>query len=181
MVRRIRRHIALALAFGLAGGAACSVEPPTGPQPAARSSLLGLFDDPSLINCPAVESQSVTAAIGPLGGVLAVGNTSIVIPANAVPLLTTFTLTVPSSKYVEIEVTANGEDHFQFLPTLQPVVVTLDYGRCTRSNIDRGLLTVWNIDPATKALLAPMPSLDNKLTRTVTFTTTHFSGYAVAD
>jgi hypothetical protein len=147
---------------------------------AERSSLLGisLSSNPSLITCPAGAPQSATGLIGPLGGVIAAGNTQVVIPANAVLAPTSFTLSVPSSKYVEIEVTADGADHFLFD---LPVTVTIDYGRCGRSNLDRGLLSAWNIDPATKALLEQMPSVDNKLTRTVTFTTIHFSGYAVAD
>ena len=33
----------------------------------------------------------------------------------------------------------------------------------------------------TKELLELMPSIDNKLTRTVTFTTGHLSGYALAN
>jgi len=178
MRRPTRFQLILALSLGLAG-AACSVDRAAGPSPTERSSLLGLFDkDPSLINCPAGEARSATALIGPLGGVLAAGGTQVVIPANAVLSPTTFTLNVPSSKYVEIEVTTDTSEHFVFA---QPVVVTLDYGRCGRSNLLRAPLTAWNIDPQTKALLEPMTSVDNKLTQTVTFTTIHFSGYAVAD
>jgi hypothetical protein len=87
------------------------------------------------------------------------------------------TLTVPPSKYVEIEVRVNGLPHFQFA---QPVTVVLDYSRCTRSDIDRAPLSVWNIDPLTKALLEDMGGVDDKSARTVTFTTDHFSGYAIA-
>jgi hypothetical protein len=179
MLRRFRSHLALALAFGLAGAAACSTEQVTGLRPTDRSPLLGLFNkEPTLVNCPAGEAQSATALIGPLGGVLAAGGTQVVIPANAVLSPTTFNLTVPASKYVEIEVTTDASEHYVFA---QPVLVTLDYGRCGRSNLLRAPLTAWNIDPETKALLEPMISVDNKLTQTVTFTTLHFSGYAVAD
>ena len=179
MLRRTRFYAALTLALGLAGAVACSTDRATGLRPADRSSsFLGLFDDPALIRCPAAEAQTASALIGPLGGVLSAGNTQVVIPANAVLSPTTFNLIVPTSKYVEIEVTTDTSEHYLFS---QPVLVTIDYGRCGRSNILRAPLTAWNIDPETKALLAPMISLDNKLTQTVTFTTLHFSGYAVAD
>jgi len=78
----------------------------------------------------------------------------------------------------EIDVTTDASEHYVFS---QPVLVTLDYGRCDRSDLLRVPLSAWNIDPQTKALLEPMTSVDDKLTQTVTFTTLHFSGYAVAD
>jgi hypothetical protein len=178
MPRRTRFHFVLLLSLG-AAAAACSVDRAAGPRPADRSSLLGLFDrDPALIKCPAGAAQSASSLIGPLGGVLAVEGAQVVIPANAVLSPTTFTLTVPASKYVEIDVTTGDSEHYVFS---QPVLVTLDYGRCGRSDLLRAPLTAWNIDPQTKALLEPMISVDNKLTQTVTFTTLHFSGYAVAD
>jgi hypothetical protein len=178
MPRRTRFHLVVLLSLGVAG-AACSVERAAAPPPADRASLLGLLDpDPSLIKCPAGPEQSATALIGPLGGVLTVGATRVEIPANAVLSPTTFKLTVPASKYVEIEVTTDASEHYVFA---QPVLVTLDYGRCGRSDLLRAPLTAWNIDPQTKALLEPMVSVDDKLAQTVTFTTLHFSGYAVAD
>ena len=178
MNRRNRFGLVFALALGIAGGAGCSVDPSTGPRTAAPSGLLGLSSQPTLIQCPSSETQSATALIGPLGGVLAAGNTRVEIPADAVLSPTTFKLTVPASKYVEIEVTTDSSEHYLFA---QPVVVSIDYGRCGRSNIDLSPLSAWNIDPATKALLEPMVSVDDKLLRTVTFSTVHFSGYAVAD
>jgi hypothetical protein len=180
MHRRTRLHLAFAAVLALLGGASCSSDTLTAPQPPARGDLLGIsFGSPSLITCTSPgTSQSVTSLIGPLGGVLAVGNTQVIIPADAVLSPTNFTLTVPASKYVEIEVTAEGTEHFLFA---QPVTVVLDYSRCSRWDLNLKLLTAWNIDPVTKAMLEPMVSVDNKLLRTVTFTTLHFSGYAVAD
>lgn len=177
MLRRTRFCLVVLLGLGLAGGA-CSVERAAAPHPTDRSSLLGLFGQaPSLIQCPAGTAQSATALIGPLGGVLAVGGTQVVIPANAVLSPATFTLSVPQSKYVEIEVTTDSSEHYVFA---KPVVVTLDYSRCG-SDLLRAPLTAWNIDPQTKALLEPMVGVDDPLAQTVTFTTLHFSGYAVAD
>jgi hypothetical protein len=179
MLHQRRIQLALVASLALAGAASCTADRAASPLPEERSSLLGLTSStPSLITCPAGTPQAVTNTIGPLGGVLAIGNTSVVIPANAVLAPTEFTLTVPSSRYVEIEVTAAGSEHFVFA---LPVTVTIDYSRCSRSNIDLRPLSVWNIDPRTKALLEQMPSVDDKLTRSVLFTTLHFSGYAVAD
>jgi hypothetical protein len=179
MRRPIRFHHILALGLAILG-AACSTERAAGLRATGSASqLLGLLDnEPSLIICPAGQPQSASALIGPLGGVLAAGGAQVVIPANAVLSPTTFTLSVPASKYVEIEVTTDASEHYVFS---QPVLVTLDYGRCGRSNLLRAPLSAWNIDPQTKALLEPMTSVDDKLAHTVTFTTIHFSGYAVAD
>jgi hypothetical protein len=60
---------------------------------------------------------------------------------------------VPASHYMEIEIKANGAESFDLE---QAVAITLSYARCTRSNIEKGPLTAWQIDPATKALLEHM-------------------------
>ena len=49
-------------------------------------------------------------------------------------------------------------------------MVTIDYGRCGRSNIDLTPLSAWNIDPVTKALLEPEGERGRQAPRTVTFT-----------
>ena len=53
--------------------------------------------------------------------------------------------------------------------------------RCSRTNIPRGPLSVWLVDPATGEMFENMGGVDDKLTRTVTFVTDHFSGYAIAN
>lgn len=131
-----------------------------------------------LIQCPTEVTQTVTSRIGPAGGVLAIGNTTVVIPLGAVLFPEDFTLTVPASRYAEIRVRTGTAEHYVFQT---PVSMTIDYSRCASPALDREALSVWNIDPDTKALLAPMVSVDEKLTHTVTFTTIHLSGYAVAD
>lgn len=172
MTRITSACISLVLALG-----ACVGDPTT---PLARSSrLLGIIGDGStLIQCSAAEPASATSLIGPLGGVVSVGNNRVVIPANAVLQTTAFTLKIPASRYVEIEVTANGAEHFVFA---SPVTVTLDYDRCVRNDILRAPLMVWNIDPVSKSLLKQMIGVDDRITRSITFSTIHFSGYAVAD
>jgi hypothetical protein len=140
---------------------------------------LGLFSNsPSLVECPTSDSSSVTAVVGPLGGLVSAGGASISIPAGALLSPVAVTVTVPPSRYVEIDVSVAGTEHFFFE---SPVSVTVPYGRCSRGDLDLAPLTVWYIDGASKALLAPMPSVDDKIARTVTFTTGHLSGYAVAN
>jgi len=58
--------------------------------------------------------------------------------------------------------------------------VTIDYSRCNRWSTLFKLLSVWNIDQDTKALLQNMGGIDNKLTQSITFVTPHFSGFAIA-
>jgi hypothetical protein len=174
---RPHRCLRLALVLTLLAGAGCASEHPTAATAAA--SLLPGFGDPTkLLVCPSGTAQSATGVIGSLGGVLSVGGTSVTIPANAVLQPTSFTLTVPASKYVEIEVTAGDADHYLFS---QPVVVAIDYGRCGGGSLLSTPHQAWNIDPATKALLENMGGVDSKLTHTVVFSTIHFSGYALAD
>jgi hypothetical protein len=164
--------------FALIAAAGCSREPSATTRisdPVPRR-VLGAV--PTLVQCPAVATETATGLIGPLGGVLAAGNTQVLIPADAVLFPTSFTLTVPASPYAEIEVTPAGGTHFIFAI---PVVVTIDYGRCGRPELDDRPLSVWNIDTESKALLEGMGGIQDKLTHTITFTTAHFSGYAVAD
>jgi len=129
------------------------------------------------IKCETEETLSTTATITPLGGIVSIGGTTISLPAGAVLAPTTFTVTVPASRYMEVDISAAGTDHFLFE---QPVVVTIDYSRCTHPKSLRPL-TVWYWDSGTGELLENMAGVDNKLVRTMTFTTTHLSGYVIAD
>jgi hypothetical protein len=134
--------------------------------------------DATLISCPTPATQSVTQRIGLSGGVLAIGNTSVVIPLGAVLFPEDFTLTIPESPYAEIRVRAGTAEHYLFQ---RPVLMSIDYSRCATPALDQQALSVWNIDPDSKALLEQMTGVDLKLTHTITFTTIHLSGYAVAD
>ncbi len=178
MLRRTGTSLLLSIAFAVAG-LACTADPTTAVR---RASLAPLRDvsanGHSLIVCSVARPQRVSAEIGPLGGLLSAGRTHVVIPPGAVAAATTFTLTVPATRFVEIEVTAGGAQHYVFD---SPVTVSLDYSRCTRPDLARTPLTAWSIDPVTKALLEGMGGADDKNDRVVTFSTLHFSGYAVAD
>lgn len=161
--------------FSITALAGCAE--PTAPTESLRP-VLGTAAGPALVECPTSETQRASAEIGPLGGSVSVAGSKVIVPLGALLLPTTITLTVPESNYMEIGVTANDLEHFEFIDA---VTVTIDYSRCTRSNIDKGALSVWYIASSTKALLEHMGGEDDKLARTVTFTTDHLSSYAVAD
>lgn len=133
---------------------------------------------PSLVECPSSETTTTSAVVGLLGGVIKLGGTSITIPSGALTAPTLLQVTIPASRYMEIDVTAVGFTSFLFQ---QPVSVTIDYSRCNRSDLDQQTLHVWHIDSNTKQLLEDMGGVDDKASRQITFSTGHLSGYAVAN
>ena len=143
----------------------------TGPEVVAASASSGL------VECPTNQTLRASRVIGPLGGIVSVAGTSIDIPAGALSLPRLITLTAPAGKYVEVDVRA---DQLLSLVFDAPVTVTIDYSRCTRSDIDQAPLRAWYIDHVTKRFLEDMGGTDDKARRTVTFTTPHLSAYAVA-
>ena len=152
------------------------------PTSAAASNIAGVTDkaSPALINCPSKVTESATAIVSPLtGGTVSVGGSSVTLPAGLVSLPTPVTLTLPASSYVEMDVTLGAIEHLTFPLGLQ-ATMTIDYSRCSRSDIDRAPLAAYYIDSDTKALLENMHGTDDKTARTVTFTTGHLSSYAVA-
>lgn len=132
----------------------------------------------TLIECPISETRSVEQQVGVLGGTIELDGHRMTVPEGALLAPTTFTLTVPRSNYVEIEIRADGEESFEFL---EAVSITISYDRCTRSNLDKAELTAWQIDPLTKELLEHMGGTDDKAETTVTFTSGHLSGFAIAN
>ena len=132
---------------------------------------------PTLLQCPATQTQTTSALLTTLGGVVSLGGTSVKIPAGALLAATTIALTVPSSQYMEIAVQANDLTSFLFQ---QPVSITIDYSRCPAAEANKSPLSVWHIDSQTKQTLENMGGVDDKTTHTITFTTGHLSGYAVA-
>ena len=160
------------LAFILFTG--CTEQAPTEPE----ASQLSAQSDPSLLVCPSNQTKVATGVIGALGGSVSVDGSRITLPPGAVLEPTTITLTVPASQYMEVDITANDAEHFDFLV---PATVTISYARCTRSNINQAPLSVWYIDSVLKTLLQNMGGFDNKLLCTVTFTTDHLSGYSIAE
>jgi hypothetical protein len=134
-------------------------------------------EQPSLVECPTNQTQQASATITILGGSVTVGGTRVEIPFGAVLLPVKLTLTVPASNYMEIDVTANDLEHFEFE---KPVTVILDYSRCARGNIEKGPLSAWYINESNEPL-ENMNGIDDKVARTIRFMTGHLSGYAIAN
>lgn len=170
-----RIHAATA-ALLLAAAVSCA-DDPTGPllteQPAP---LLTLGTD--FLACPSHDDRSVSGTIGLLGGTLAVDGHRFTVPALAVLSPTRFTMTAPASRFVEIEIHADGRDSFRFLI---PAEVTISYDRCTASDIDPDALTVWHVDTMLGTLLEHMGGQADPEARTVTFGTDHLSGFIIAN
>ena len=187
MTNKLRHFRAIALTLATAVAlSSCgdqSVTAPAAPAaPGAPSSsllgwLIGGWNSPQLLVCPSTETQRTSALIDVDGGTVSLGGTRVVLPASAVLSPTTIELTIPASRYMEVEITANGGQHFDFL---RSVLVTIDYSRCGSTPTFQPL-TAWYIDSDSKALLERMLSIDNKFTRSVTFVTGHLSGYALAN
>jgi hypothetical protein len=175
-----RRIPALSLAAALVAsvGLACA-QPDRVARPAAVPSLNLLGGgSASLFLCPGSAPKSASALVTPLlGGTVSAGGFSIALPAGAVLAPTTITVTVPASPYLEVDIRADGAEHYQFA---QPAVVTMDYSRCGVAAAE-ARLTVLYIDAATKTPLEDMGGVDDKLTRRITFVTPHLSGYALAN
>ena len=131
----------------------------------------------SLLACPSTQAATTSAVVTALGGVVSVAGSSVRIPTAALLSATTITLTIPASQYMEIDVTANNLTSFVFQ---QAISITIDYSRCPAAEASKTPLSVWHIDTQTKQLLDNMGGVDDKTTHSITFTTGHLSGYAVA-
>lgn len=130
----------------------------------------------TLISCPTNTTRTTSALVGVLGGTVSLAGSAISIPAGALSVPTLITVTIPAGQFMEVDVRANALTSFLFN---QPVSVTIDYSRCNQ-NLSNGTLSVWNIDETTKALIENMGGVNNPLTQSITFTTGHLSGYAIA-
>lgn len=131
-----------------------------------------------LVQCPTNETLVTEKLIDPLlGGTVSLGGTSLTLGGDAISLPTLITLTIPAGRYMEIDLKANRLASFLFDA---PVTVTIDYSRCNRANTNQAPLKVWQIDPVTKQRLEDMGGIDDKVARSITFTTDHFSAYAIA-
>jgi hypothetical protein len=174
--RRLR-HVLVVAVLAVLG--ACGDQRPTAPaEPAATGSIFGP-SNPVLVECPTKETktESGTVISTLLETVVSIGGTRVVVPPGAAPVGTKLHLTIPASRYVEVRVRANDEEHFDFDA---PIFVTIDYSRCERSDVLSKPVTAWYINADTKELIKDMEGIDNKLLQSITFETRHFSGYAIA-
>jgi hypothetical protein len=152
---------------------ACDATPATSPAPASAQFAMG---SGKLMECSNMQPVVLTTTVGPAGATFSFANNSVSIPEGAVLEAVVLSLTIPSSAYAEVDVTANGLASFQFQ---RPITVTIDYSRCGRSDAQPD--GVWYVDDVTHELLEFMGGVDDAQRRRVTFTTSHLSAYALAD
>lgn len=173
----------LAIAFGLAAcgePTAFEVEETTPSFSMTEAEALrgGGSGGNGLLVCPTGVTRVASRVIGPQGGTVSVAGHSVTLSPGAVRRPTLITLIVPASRFLEVDLRAAGQEHYSFAA---PVEVTVSYERCARRDVERKLLSAWFIDPVSKEPIAPMPSHHSREKRTVTFTTTHFSNFAIAN
>ena len=174
-LQQARRCAVAALALALV---ACSADGSlTGPEPVVQSSVAALQETgPSLLVCPSLESRSASKRIGPRGGSVTVAGTRLEVPAGAVRAETDFVLTIPASRYLELDIVAGGQQHYEFA---KPVTIRVNYAHCRSDAADLEALSAWHVDPA-HGFLENMHGLDDKRGRKLTFETDHLSKYAIA-
>jgi hypothetical protein len=180
-----RRFAFIATALALVGCSEVSTRPEEGgirPDTTQRPDTATVPDTGGitqrrLIECPTAQTSANSGSIGVLGGTIAAAGTSITLPAGAVLVGTLIKVTVPASTYMEVDVTANDLLTFLFL---KPVTITIDYSRCPASVTAGKTLTVWHINTQTKLLIENMGGVNDPVQRKISFTTTHLSGYAIA-
>lgn len=190
-----RRPLYLAAVAGLSLLAACGDSTVTSPAPvappAAPNGLLGISiggltllgggtsTDAKLLYCPTyLPTLKLTGLIGIDGGILSTGAVRLEIPPGAVLVPTLFTVAVPTSRYMEVSLSALDIEHFVFQ---KPVTVTIDYSRCSLSGVPAGAtLEAVHVAPLWYSILEEMGGTVDTTARKLTFTTGHFSSYAVA-
>lgn len=158
-----------------------------GPDPAGiadgqeprRASELADVAQSTPLACPSDSGREVTRLLGLAGGTVGLEKHRIEVPPGVLSVLTTkFTIRVPSSPYMLVDLRANDRDHYEFR---RPVRVTIDYSRCPLTELEQGPLTVWHVDLRTGELLEAMGGTDDRASRTISFETDHFSGYVIAN
>jgi hypothetical protein len=157
--------------------AACSDSPvaPRAVPPTpdfARAALDGEEAPPTFLTCGVAAPARASAVIGRTGGVLRVDGHALLVPPRAVPRPTRFTITVPASPFLEIDISAEGRDDYRFA---RPVAVTISYARCDPASLPDARLEAWWVE-GNDGVIA---GVDDRRSRRVTFLTDHLSGYAV--
>jgi hypothetical protein len=180
--RRARGLASALIPVALLAVTACSDAPTSAPAlespSAAARAVVASAPASTLLECAPSTASSASKLITPAGGMIASGGHAIAIPPRAVSRPTRITMTVPASRFVEVDISAEGRAHYQFA---RPVVITLDYSRCGASaDAIASSFTAWYVDASTRTFMADMGGVDDRLFRRIFFTTDHLSGYAVA-
>ncbi|HKT60240.1 MAG TPA: hypothetical protein VJQ46_09325 [Gemmatimonadales bacterium] len=132
-----------------------------------ESTLLGTVD---LLTCTSLPYASVSATVGPQGGTIRVGKSTLVIPRGALANTVTIKAEQMSGKVNSIRFSPEG------LRFAQPAQLTMSYDNCLV------ILPTKRIVYTTETLkvLEILKSLDLRLTRMVSAPIDHFSRYAIA-
>lgn len=141
-------------------------------DPVLEPVLEPVLDGLTLLTCSNNPGYgSVTKTIGPLGGTIAVGPHSLVIPPRALAEPTAITATAPAGSLVRVDFEPHG------LRFSAPTALTLSYRHCLLPPLSPRIVY---LDDANKIseVLQPSTSL---LRGTVTGKLDHFSGYVVAE
>src|SRR5215210_6851760 len=96
--------------------AACSGDLPTTPAeaPSLARHQSAAPADFIAAPCPTRIEYTASAVIGADGGKVEIAGHNLTIPAGAVGVPTTFTLRAPAGRYLQIELTAQGAEHYEF-------------------------------------------------------------------
>lgn len=181
----VRSHARVGvLLLGVVALAACSDNSPLAPSSGTPSSEIALSRSAAtsevsaegLLACPSTRTLSASKVISARGGFVTAGGSALVVPPGAVKGATRFTITVPASRYMEVDISAAGREHYTFQ---SPVYVSISYERCA-GQIDASTLSAAYIDTDDKRVIQWMESTDERLSSRVTFQTGHLSGYALA-
>ena len=170
---RTRFHAALAL-MALIAGVGCSGLP-TGPKPDVAPDVAAgtVGANPTPISFESVTSSK--QIYGVLGGRVAAGNFTVILPPSAVSSVATVTVTQPdvSKPVVSLEITPASANKFK-----TPVTLVVDASRMSTERLARATLA-WH-DPATGNWVPMAGSTVDLEKRTIQAQLQHFSEYAIA-
>jgi hypothetical protein len=125
----------------------------------------------TLLRCDVLPYAGTTKVIGPLGGSISVGRSTLVIPAGALAASTVITAEQPSTSSAEVRFKPHG------LAFAKPATLTMSYASCLQpSGYVRSIVYM---NDEGKIVEAP-PTVDNVVSDKVTGPIGHFSGYLIA-
>jgi len=170
------RVLGLVVGVVLLAGVGCSgtQNDPTAPSAemvmAATDPVTSLVSSLDLLTCRPLPYAATTAVVGPAGGVVRVGKTSLVIPRYA----------LESAVTIKAEQVPGSVNSVRFSPEglrfAKPAALTMSYDNCLL------VVPTKRIVYTTEGLrvLELLKSLDLRLSRSVSASIEHFSRYAVA-
>jgi len=137
------------------------------------SVVASLPPPPLLPWCSPLPYDSVTATIGPAGGVLAVGPHTVVFLPNSLDSAVSITAVAPSDTVSRVRLQPSG------LTFHQPVLLVLSYATCNLLGSTQPMRVAYTT-PDLLQVLDYLPSMADADSKTVTGHLKHFSDYAVA-